>query len=90
MCRKCKKVAHRTVFGQVDLEHELDPDSGLSGLKTGNLLSTNFIELCLQKKLSNIIRVLSVFILTRQPLTPTTHFLKLVNYSYTLPFKIEF
>ena len=69
VCRKCKKVAHRTVFGQVDLEHELDPDSDLSGLKIGNLLitvSTNFIELCLQcKKLSldyHIIHVLSVFI----------------------------
>ena len=57
VCRKCKKVAHRTVFGQVDLEHELDPDSDLSGLKIGNLLFTNFIELCLQKNY----QTLSVF-----------------------------
>ena len=49
VCRKCKKVAHRTVFGQVDLEHELDPDSDLSGLKIGNLLS-RILQNCVCKK----------------------------------------
>ena len=88
VCRKCKIVA-RSIWKSWSC---LQRTSRFRFVRSENREPAiyQFHRTVSAKKLSNIIRVLSVFILTRQPLTPTTHFFKLVNCSYTLPFKIEF